>query len=303
MREPGQMKIKHYFFNLFPRKISSYTPYLLVAPALIYLFTFIGYPLVQAIVLAFQDPSTGSLSLTNFETLFKDAYFWDALKYTFILALIIIPLQTLLALSVALFLNMKFKGANVVLYTFTIPLTISDVAAALIWYNMLTTSGFLNRLLLNLGVIKEPVYFFGYVYRHMELLAIVVTEIWRATAIVFVIIFAGLQLIGRDYLEAAEVCGASVLQRLRYIVLPLIKPSIQAALIIRTLFALQVYAVVWILAGRDIPILAGEAYYWMSELYNPHIAATYSLLIAFFSILIGWFYIKLLKPKYEEVLR
>lgn len=274
------------------------TPYLLLLPTLCYMAVFIGYPLVEAIILAFQDPTSGMFSLVNFETLARDFHFWEALKYTFTLAAIIIPLQVLLALTVTLILGTRFKGSNLVLYIFIIPLTISDVAAALIWYNILSGSGYLNKVLLSLGLIDKPLHFFGYAYRDMEVLAIVITEIWRATAIVFVVLFAGFQMIGRDYIEAAEVFGASWLQKLRYIILPLLKPSLQTALIIRTLFALQIFGVVWILAGRDIPILAGEAYYWQNEVRVPNVAAAYSLLIAAFSVLIGWLYIKLLKPEY-----
>ena len=278
----------------------SLIPYLLLAPTLVYMATFIGYPMIEALMLAFMDYRSGSLSLANFAILSRDFHFWEALVFTFSLAAIIIPLQVALALAVTLLLSTRFRGSNALLYTFTIPLTISDVAAALIWYNILTGSGYLNRLLLNLGLMEEPLHFFGYAHREMELLAIVITEVWRATAIVFVILFAGFQMIGRDYIEAAEVFGASALQKLRYVILPLLKPSLQTALIIRTLFALQVFAVVWILAGRDIPILAGEAYYWQVEIKNPHVAAAYALIIAASSMLLGWLYIKLLKPEYLE---
>ncbi|HDD64142.1 MAG: sugar ABC transporter permease [Thermoprotei archaeon] len=261
---------------------------------------FIGYPILETIRLAFTHPYTGEISLYNFQRLSRDFHFWNALKYTFLLAGIVIPIQVTLALGVSLLLLRRFKGSNMVLYIFLIPLTISDVAAALIWYNILTGNGYLNRILINLGLLKSPLHFFGYQYRSMEILAIVITEVWRATAIVFVIIFAGLQMIGKEYLEAADVFGASTYQKFRYIILPMIKPSLQTALIIRTLFAMQIFGVVWILAGRDIPILAGETYYWQIELKNPNVAAAYSLIIACISIFLGFLYIKLLKPEYLE---
>lgn len=278
---------------------SKLIPYLLLLPTLMYLLFFVGYPIVYAVKLAFTSES-GSLTLSNFRSLTSDMYFWEALKYTFLLAGVIIPLQAALALGVSLLLYRGFKGANLCLYVFLIPLTISDVAAALIWYNMLTGSGYLNKVLLKLGLISQPIHFFGYAYRSMEAVAIVVTEVWRATAIVFVILFAGLQMIGRDYIEAADVFGASTWQKIRYVILPMLKPSFQSAIIIRTLFAMQVFAVVWILAGRDIPVLAGEAYYWQSDVRNPHIAACYALLVAVISIALGWMYLKLFKPRYLE---
>ena len=281
-------------------RIQRFLPYFLFAPALSYIMALVGFPLIQAVQLAFTDPKTGSFSWINFETLFNDPYFWDAIKNTFLLAAIVIPIQVFLAVVIALLINTRFKGHNALLYIVALPLTISDVAAGLIWYSILAPRGFLNKFLVNMHIISRPIYFFGYAFKHMELIAIVLTEIWRATAIVFVIIFAGLQMISKDYIEAAEVFGATFTQRLRYIILPLLKPSLQAALIIRTLFALQVFAVVWILAGRDIPVLAGEAYYWQTEVRNYHVASAYAIIIALISIIISFIYITTLKPHYAE---
>ncbi len=280
-------------------KISKYTPYLLILPTLVYMLFFIGYPLVQGIMLAFFDEK-GRFTWENVEYLLNGpgSLFWDALKYTILLAIVIIPIQVGVAFGLALLFNLKFPGKNAALYTVILPLTISDVAAGLIWYVMLGQYGFFNKILLNLGIISHPIVFFG--IKDMEFIAIVITEVWRATAIVFVILFAGLQMISHEYYEAAEVFGATTWQRFRYIVLPLLLPSLQAALIIRTLFAFQVFGVVWTLAGRDIPVLAGEAYYAQTELLRPGVASLYALIIAGLSIAVGALYIKFFKAKYLE---
>jgi len=280
---------------------SSYIPYFLILPAFAYLLFFVGYPLVQALYIAFTQ--NGQFSLATVRKTFADPYFWDALKYTIALAGVIVPTQVGLALILALTVNRVFKGKDFTIYALTIPLTISDVAAGLIWYAILSPSGFLNKLLLNIGLIHQPIYFFGYQYRHMEFLAIVLAELWRATSIVFVIILAGLQMISNEYLEAAEVFGADYWTRLRKIVIPLLKPSIQSALIIRTLFAMQIFGIVWILAGRDIPILAGEGFYRLTELKEYDVASIYALVIAGLSILLGALYIKFMKAEYLEVRR
>lgn len=280
---------------------SSYIPYLLILPAFAYLLFFVGYPLVQALYTAFTQ--NGQFSLATVRKTFADPYFWEALKYTIALAGVIVPTQVGLALILALAVNRAFKGKDLTIYALTIPLTISDVAAGLIWYSMLSPSGFLNKLLLNIGLIHQPIYFFGHQYRHMEFLAIVLAELWRATSIVFVIILAGLQMISNEYLEAAEVFGADYWTRLRKIVIPLLKPSIQSALIIRTLFAMQIFGIVWILAGRDIPILAGEGFYRLTELKEYDVASIYALVIAGLSLLLGALYIKFMKAEYLEVRR
>ncbi|HDJ83473.1 MAG TPA: sugar ABC transporter permease [Desulfurococcaceae archaeon] len=280
-------------------KLSKYTPYFLILPTLAYMIFFIGYPLVQGIMLAFFDEQ-GRFTLENVNYLLygPGSLFWDALKYTILLAAVIIPIQVSIAFGLALLFNLRFPGKNAALYTVILPLTISDVAAGLIWYVMLGQYGFFNKILMNLGIISHPIIFFG--IKDMEFIAIVITEIWRATAIVFIIIYAGLQMISHEYYEAAEVFGATTWQRFRYIVFPLLLPSLQAALIIRTLFAFQIFGVVWTLAGRDIPVLAGEAYYAQTELLRPGVASLYALIIAGLSIAVGALYIKFFKAKYLE---
>ncbi len=280
-------------------KLSKYTPYFLILPTLAYMVFFIGYPLVQGIMLAFFDEQ-GRFTLENVNYLLygPGSLFWDALKYTILLAAVIIPIQVSIAFGLALLFNLRFPGKNAALYTVILPLTISDVAAGLIWYVMLGQYGFFNKILMNLGIISHPIIFFG--IKDMEFIAIVITEIWRATAIVFIIIYAGLQMISHEYYEAAEVFGATTWQRFRYIVFPLLLPSLQAALIIRTLFAFQIFGVVWTLAGRDIPVLAGEAYYAQTELLRPGVASLYALIIAGLSIAVGALYIKFFKAKYLE---
>jgi len=287
----------------FVLEIDRVMPYLLVAPALAYLFFFIGYPLISGVRLAFFTED-GRFTLENINYLLNSplSRFKDALVYTLVITGIVVSIEFVLALLLAFFFNyVGFRGRNVAIYIVILPLTISDVAAGLIWYSMLTSNGFVNKLLLNLGVISSPIEFFGWQYRNMELLAIIITEIWRSTAIVFIILLAGLQMISREHIEAAEVFGATPLQRLRYIVFPLLLPSIQVALIVRTLFALQIFGDVWILAGRDIPVLAGEAYYEQVELHHTGVAALYALIIAAISTVLGLFYIKVFRPKYLEV--
>jgi len=290
-------------WRLLALEIDRIMPYLLIAPALIYLLFFIGYPLVSGVKLAFFTED-GKLTKNNIDYLLHSplSRFKDALVYTLVITGIVVLIEFVLALLLAFFFNyVGFRGRNAVIYIVVLPLTISDVAAGLIWYSMLTSNGFINKFLLNLGVVDSSIEFFGWQHRDMELLAIIVTEIWRSTAIVFIILLAGLQMVSREYIEAAEVFGATSLQKLRYIVFPLLLPSIQVALIVRTLFALQIFGDVWILAGRDIPVLAGEAYYEQVMLHHTGVAALYALIIAVISIALGFFYIRVFRPKYLEV--
>ena len=279
--------------------VEKYLPYILIAPALSYLLFFIGYPLTQGVLLAFTDQN-GHFTLQHVYYLLysPSSNFWPALEDTLALAAVIIPIQVMLALGFSLMLSANFKGKDMALYILIIPLTISDVAGGLIWYSMLASNGFFNKLFMTLGIINQPIQFFGWQFRPMEFIAIVLAEVWRATALVFVIIFAGLQMISKEYIEAAEVFGAGTWTKLRHIIFPMLKPSVQTALLIRTLFAFQVFGVVMVLAGRDIPVLAGEAYYEQTILYHYGVAALYALIIAAISVVIGYIYIKMFKAQY-----
>lgn len=284
----------------FSRREKNWTPYLLFLPVLIYLTGFVGYPLIKALGIAFTSEA-GKLSLENFITLTRDYTFWKALKNTLLFLIIIVPLQVIFAFLLALFVNSRFKGYMTVLYIISIPLALSDVSAALMSYNIFTSHGFLNKFLMSLGIIETPIYFFGLGLSSRAFWVIVLTELWRATPLVFVILLASLQTISKDYLEAADVFGFSSWQKFFYITLPLTMPSLQSALLIRTLFAFQIFGVVWLLSGRDIPILAGEVYYQQAELNNFQLAATYGFIIAFICIIISWVYITFLKAKHLEL--
>ncbi|GBD28322.1 Trehalose transport system permease protein SugA [bacterium HR31] len=122
---------------------------------------------------------------------------------------------------------------------------------------------------------------------------------WRATAIVMVVLLAGLQLIPRDYAETAAVFGARWWQTLWYVTLPVLRPSLQTALIIRTVLAFQLFATVVTLSGRLVPVLAGEAYFWYTLYRNPHVASAYATLILLLSALVTWVYLRTLRPQGE----
>src|SRR2546428_3836487 len=110
------------------------------------------------------------------------------------------------------------------------------------------------------GLIQQPILFLSFETLPGILTAIVVAESWRATAIVLLILIAGLQLIPRDFFEAADVFGAGRFRRTIHVVLPLLRPSLQSGLIIRTIFAFQTFAALVALAGRNNPALARVSY-------------------------------------------
>ena len=205
----------------------------------------------------------------------RDARFDDAVITSILLVVLILPVQFVLAIIMALVLQSQLRFNSLFLYLYAIPLGISDLAAGLVWYTIFTQTGYLNSFLQSLGLIDRPFIFISSAHKEWIIIAIVLAEIWRATSLVMVIVVSGLQAIPRDYLEAGEVFGASLWQRLRYIILPLLKPSLQVALILRTILAFQVFAVVVAIRWRCADGVANEAYRWydIGSYNNKNVAA------------------------------
>jgi multiple sugar transport system permease protein len=245
---------------------------------------------------------TQELTFDFVQRMVQDFRFWPALRTTLLLIILILPLQFVLAITMALVLQSQIRGSNLFLYIFAIPLGISDLASGILWYSIFTQRGFLNSFLTTAGIIETPYIFLQAQNTGWLITAIVLAEVWRATSIVMVIVVSGLQSIPRDYIEAGQVFGANLWQRLQHIVLPLLKPSLQVALILRTILAFQVFAVVVALAGGDvITVLANETFRWYdpARFNNANVAAAYAGFIMFLSLGVSLFYLRAVRTQEE----
>jgi len=283
-------------------RTERFLPFALLLPTIAFLTLLIVIPMVQALLLSVMAES-GGLTLDNFQRMIADVNFSDAWRNTLLLLILIVPLQIVLALVMALLINSRFRGHGVFLYIYAIPLAISDLAAGILWLAVFTERGYLNSTLQNAGVIDQPVLWLSFDNFAGILSAIVIAESWRATALVLVILIAGLQLIPRDFFEAADLFGANRIRRTVHVVLPLLRPSLQSALIIRTIFAFQTFAVVFALAGRNMPVLAGEAYTWYATNRNEHVAAAYAVVVLGLTVVAIIAYLRVLGVREAEVQR
>ena len=276
-------------------------PYWLVLPTLAYLALFFAWPMVYAFELAFREE--GGWTLEHIRGMRNDLRFGEALGFTLLLIAVIIPVQFLLALGMALLVNAKLRLRGLFLYVFLLPLAISDLAAGIVWSAIFTETGYLNTVLTRLGVIEFPYIWLNPLEKHQLLLAIVLAEIWRSTALITIILVAGLQGIPRDYSEAAEVFGAGFFQRVRRVTLPMLKPSLQVALLLRIILAFEVFATVIAIAGASTTVLAAEAWRWQEQNQNANVAAAYASLILVLSLVSAALVIRLFRTPREQMIR
>ena len=276
-------------------------PYWLILPTVAYLGVFFVWPMIQGFGLALRDEDGWTLSAVD--TMVHDADFSKAMSFTFILIVVIVPIQFVLAFGMALLLNARLRGGSFFLYVFLLPLAVSDLAAGIAWSSIFTERGYLNTIIEGVGLREQSFIWLDPTNKWQQAGVIAVAEIWRSTTFMMIILFAGLQAIPRDYVEAAEVFGAGFFQRVRHVIMPMLKPSIQVALLLRLIFAFEVFAVVIALTGSGATVLAAEAYEWQATNQNEHVAAAYSVVILALSLAAAGVVLVALRTPKERRLR
>jgi multiple sugar transport system permease protein len=279
-------------------RLRPLTPYLLMAPAMLFLTYFLFWPALGAFGVAFQTAS-GEWTLANFQALLRDTDFGLAVRNTFLLLAIIIPLEFVVALAMAVLAQSRLRGRDFFLYVWSFPLAISDLAAGLVWLSIFTSHGYLNSVMQDLHLIQHPIGFLNYDNLPGLVLAVVVAETWRSISLVMVVIMSGIQAIPAELGEAASILGASAWRRFTTVTLPLLKPTLQVALMLRTTTAFQVFAVVLALTGSGLPVLATKTASWAYGARNYQMAAAYAVLLLVLSSLATVAYLTFLRTPRE----
>ena len=263
-------------------------PYWLILPTVVYLGLFFVWPMIQAFELSIRVG--GVWTFAPFREMYHDIRFGTAVRFTLLFIAIIVPIQFLLALTMALIANSAIRGRTVFLFIFILPLGVSDLA-------------YLNTILQDVGIRHTAYIWINPQHQTQLVLEVVAAEIWRSTALITVILIAGLQGIPKEYGEAAEVFGAGFFSRLWTVTLPMLKPAIQVALLLRVVFAFEVFATVLAITGQGTTTLALESWNWQTNYLNPHVAAAYATLILLLSVTAAGIIMLLLRTRREQLNR
>jgi multiple sugar transport system permease protein len=262
----------------------GWTPYVLLLPSAAYLLVFFASPLAQGIQLAFTSQD-GQYGLSTIDAMLNDPGFWPSVTNTLIMLAIVLPVQFVLAMGMALLVSARPRGSGFWLYVYMLPLGVSDLTSGIVWYSVFTQQGWLNSILTDLGVIHSPVIWLSYSNQLLIIATIVIAEAWRSTSIIVIIVVGGLRAIPREYLEAADVFHAGPWRRFWHVTLPLLRPALRTALILRTVLGLEVFATVIALAGGSLSVLATEANDAYTQFQEAHLAAAYGALIMAVSVI------------------
>jgi multiple sugar transport system permease protein len=215
----------------------AWIAYLLLLPALICLVVFRLYPIAAALLGSLVTDSLSQpgsqifVGLQNYFQLFADPVFWQSLWVTIKLNLVINPLQVILATLLAVMANQRFRGISFYRLLFFIPLGVSLPIASILWRIMLDpNSGLLNSLLNLFGIPSQPFL----INEGQALWSIVAIATWKGVSFWMIFLWAGLQNIPRELLEAATIDGADRFRRFLRITLPLLSRPLLFVLVTDT---------------------------------------------------------------------
>jgi multiple sugar transport system permease protein len=223
-------------------------PYLLLAPTIAVLLALSIYPLFYSVKISLQTESGGRVryGLQNFARLFGDQFFLSALAHTLVYAIIALTIEFLLGLGLALLLNEKLRGRNGFRALLLVPMMIPAVVVGVIWRLMLNPNfGAINGTLKRFGLNPESLTWTA--SPKLAMVSVITADVWQWTPFMFLILLAGLQAIPQEPYEAALVDGSSTWQTFRHVTLPLLRPAILIALLLRTMDLLRVFDHIFIL--------------------------------------------------------
>jgi len=221
---------------------------LMVAPSMILIAIVAAWPIIYAVWLSLHEYSVRVAGLSrwaglrNYSNALSDPAWWAALEHTLIFTVASVALELVIGLGMALAMHEAFKGQGLLRTTVLVPWAVLTVVTAVMWRTMFVSPyGFVNTLFgtdtVWLG--SEP----------QALIIIIFADVWKTAPFMALLILAGLQVIPGEIYEAAKVDGATTWQRFSRITLPLLLPAILVALIFRTLDALRIFDLPYVLTG------------------------------------------------------
>ena len=228
---------------------------LLCVPALLMILGVVGYPLIYSIVITFYNMNFARagigpqfVGLENYARVFDRPEFWRAFlrSATFVAYDLLIGMP--LGLAIAILLNQRFMLRGVARAAILLPYVLSGTVLGLIWkwiYN--PNHGALNALLYQLGLIPDYVAWLAEPRRALQM--VILVNLWQGTPWAIIMYLAGLQSIPVELYDAAKVDGASALQTVLRVTLPLLTPITLAMLVLKTVWTFKVFDIVWVLTG------------------------------------------------------
>lgn len=275
---------------------------LLISPTLLVLGVVILLPTIMAIHTSLYgekgiDPETGFVNETapfvgmeNYTAILgsRADEFWNAFWNTSYFTVTTVALETVIGVGMALIMHQALKGRALIRASILIPWAIPTAVSALLWRWVFNTEGVANALLPGTTLWTAD--------GIQAQFAVIIAEVWKTAPFVGLLTLAGLQLIPKEVYEAARVDGAGAMRRFWLITLPLVKPALLVAVLFRTLDALRMFDLPYILIGAQKKSVETLSMLAQAEASNVNFgpASAYAVLLFVYVFLIALAFIRLL---------
>ncbi|MGL4624409.1 MAG: carbohydrate ABC transporter permease [Culicoidibacterales bacterium] len=235
-----------------PKTLKKMTPWLFLIPSIIVLGTFFIIPILEAFLWSIQDykiiAGTGEFVwFENFQYIFSDPKFWNALKNTFLFLIFILPLNVFLPMVLAVLVNQQIRGAKAFRILYYLPVITPMVVAALMWKSMYAQGGMISNALLSLGIFDSPTNLLT--SSSTALFAVAAITVWKGLGYYMIIYLAGLQSIPRDVYESSSIDGATPFQQFRKITVPMLIPSVTLVSVMTIIAGMKIFEEIQLTTG------------------------------------------------------
>jgi multiple sugar transport system permease protein len=224
------------------RRLAAY----MVSPSLVLIALVAAYPIIYAVWLSLHEYSVRVAGLSrwaglgNYSKALQDPEFWDAVRNTFIFTAGSVVFEVIIGMGMALAMHSAFRGQGLLRTVVLVPWAVLTVVTAMMWRTIFDpTLGLVN------SVLGTDVVWLG--QSPQAMIVMIIADVWKTAPFMALLLLAGLQVIPGEIYEAAKVDGATMWQRFSKITLPLLMPALLVALIFRTLDALRIFDLPFVL--------------------------------------------------------
>jgi len=268
---------------------------MLCAPAVIAMLLVTVYPIVYALILSVQKidlrfpEEHGFVGLANYVAVLSSPVWWNGVLFTALVTVVSVVIELALGMALALVMHRAIFGRGLVRTAVLIPYGIVTVVAAFAWFFAFDpSSGFVNQL----PWIPDDKAWFGDKWSAFSV--IVLTEVWKTTPFMALLLLAGLATIDEGLYEAAEVDGATAWQRFWRITVPLLRPALLVALLFRTLDAFRVFDSIFVMTrgSQNTESVSILGYQQLISRLNLGLGSAVSVLIFLLVLLIAFVFVR-----------
>lgn len=281
-------------------------PYLLLAPMMLIMGVLVFYPIAATFSYSLKKwklTAPGDIlfiGFDNYKNILKSESFWYSLQNTLFLLVLVVVATSILGVLVSLFLNIQVKGAGILLAVAVLPWALPPYVNGILWRFVFHSGyGFMNKVLIGLGMVDKPVEWLT--SRWMLLVVVAIVVVWRSVPFMALVCLAGRQSIPHGLYEAAKIDGAGTFQIFRRITFPLMLPFIGIGITSTSVTAVNVFDEIVALSGysdmgKNILV---ESYLTTFTFLDFGKGSAVTYLVMFVAAILGVFYLKSLNKEVE----